>query len=316
MGNVEQRFPPCVSVVIPAFNAASCIREALDSVEAQTFRDYEVIVVNDGSTDNTQEIVQQYFANAMFPCAELISQSNKHVGGARNSGICRARGEFIAFLDADDIWYPEKLGRVMSHFERLPPVVGLVCHDESVTKDGEAFRTNRYGPSVEKMHDELLFGGNCLSPSAVVVRRGQIKKAGGFSEDPGFQAIEDYDLWLRLSKITRFAFLHDVLGEYRLVGDSIGSDPEYNLKNMLNVLDWHFANYFGHRQTTWRDNIRIRRRKSLAFRGAAQMAYRRGETRKAIRYGGACVKRDPFSWKNWAMLLLSASHSPLGGRSA
>ena len=101
---------PLVSVVIPAYNEADRIGEALDSVRLQTLTDHEIIVVNDGSTDETARTVETYFAEHSLPNARLVShETNRQAAVARNTGIREAQGELIAFLDADDVWYPEKL---------------------------------------------------------------------------------------------------------------------------------------------------------------------------------------------------------------
>ncbi len=294
---------PRVSVVIPAFNASWCIRDALDSVGRQTYKDYEVIVVNDGSVDSTHDAVLEWLEGAKpFP-GRLIDQENRRLGGARNTGTRHASGEYVAFLDADDVWYPEKLARVVGAFDDSKPATALVCHDEVVTRDGKIVRINRYGPWVPDMYRFLLFEGSRLSPSSTVVKRTLLETAGGFSEDPEVHSVEDYDLWLRLSRLTRFHFLGEILGEYRLYRGSLGSDPEYNLRHCLNVVDRHAAQYFRERpQPTWRDRYGIRRRRALAFRSASMAAQARGEYARAALYIATSLRLCPADYKNWAAL--------------
>lgn len=296
-----------VSVIIPAFNAAWCVAEALDSVRLQDFGDYEVLVVNDGSTDATKEIVEAFFSATDIRRARLISQANKGLGAARNAGLRRACGEYVAFLDADDIWHKTKLSRMMFAFEKVPRDVGLLCHDEIASRNGKCVRVLRYGPSAKDMYRRLLLRGNCLSPSAVVVRREILESIGGFSEDPNFHSVEDYDLWLRLSQQTKFRFVHEVLGNYRLHPDSLGSDPEYNLRHRLNVFDRHVTEYFKLRDATVVDRLRIRLHRSSAFRGASRLARQRENVSQALAYAITSITTCPVSVKNWISVVQCAA---------
>jgi len=274
-------------------------------VRSQFYREYEVVVVNDGSTDDTKETVEKFFSSADLPSGKLINQANKGLGGARNTGLREANGEYVAFLDADDVWYPTKLSRMMSVFAEVPADVGLLCHDEVASRDGNFVRVLRYGPYADDMYRRLLLGGNCLSPSAVVARKNVVENAGGFSEDPNVHSVEDYDLWLRLSRQTKFRFVHEVLGNYRLHSDSLGSDPEYNLRHLLNVLDRHIREYSRLRNLTVIDHFLIRLRRSRAFRGASRLARWKGDGEQAFAYAMASVATCPVSAKNWISVLQS-----------
>lgn len=292
---------PDVSVIIPAYNAAWCITDALDSVRRQTFTNFELIVVNDGSPDNTEEVVESYLSHYELSQARIITQPNRGLGGARNAGIRNAKAAFVAFLDQDDVWYPEKLEVVLGTFQTLDNDIGLVCHDERVVKNHEAIRINRYGPWVPKMYEQLLFGDNCLSPGAVTVRRSLLLEVDGFSEEPSFHFVEDYDLWLRLSRLTRFHFTPRVLADYRLFDNNFSYAIEYNTENLLSVLDHHFGLYYSGRAPRLADRFRIRRRKSLVFRRAARGYQVRGEFNSARRHLRRAITLYPFSAKAWAL---------------
>lgn len=298
---------PRLSVVIPAFNVSWCVGDALESVRRQTYGDYELIVVNDGSTDATHDVVAGWLEAAKPLRGRLIDQNNRRLGGARNTGIRHATGEFVAFLDADDLWYAEKLKRAVAAFDACGPEVGVVSHNELVTSDGRAVRVNRYGPAMPDMYRFLLFHGSCLSPSSAVVRKTLLDRVGGFSEDPEVHSIEDYDLWLRLSRLTRFHFLPEILGEYRLYPSSLSSDPEYNLRHCLHVIDRHAAEYFRERRPTALDRYRLRRRRAVAFRAAGMTAQRRNEYLRALGYVSEGLRLCPADIKNWAALGLCAS---------
>jgi glycosyltransferase involved in cell wall biosynthesis len=182
---------PLVSVVIPTYNRAPLLGRALASVAAQTFRDHEIVVVDDGSTDDTHAVVRGLAAPV-----RLLVQANAGVSAARNRGVAEARGEWIAFLDSDDCWLPEKLARQVAFVAADPTVVA--CQTEELwIRNGVRVNPARHHrkPSGDIFPASLAL---CLvSPSAVMLRRETLRALGGFDE--GLPACEDYDLWLRLS---------------------------------------------------------------------------------------------------------------------
>jgi len=180
-----------VSVVVPTFDRHEVLSRALDSVIAQTFADRELIVVDDGSADGTAEMVA-----CDYPAARLLRQENRGVSAARNAGIAAARGEWIAFLDSDDAWLPEKLERQMEALAEEPR--HRLCHtEETWIRDGQ--RVNpaaKYAKSGGRIYQRCL-PRCCISPSSVVMRRDLLQETGGFDES--LEVCEDYDLWLRVT---------------------------------------------------------------------------------------------------------------------
>ena len=181
-----------LSVIIPTYNRAALVREAVASVLAQSFRDFEVVVVDDGSSDHTVE--------ALAPYAEQVRLRRREnrggVSAARNTGIAAARGEWLAFLDSDDLWLPEKLARQMAYLAEHPE--RQICQTEE-TWVRRGVRVNQ-PRTHRKIGGRLFFPSleRCMvSPSAVLLHRRLIELHGGFDED--LRAAEDYDLWLRLS---------------------------------------------------------------------------------------------------------------------
>jgi len=167
---------PTVSVVIPAYNAERYIGETLESVLAQTYRDFEVVVVDDGSTDGTREIVRGYGEPV-----RLVEQPNSGPAAARNRGVREARGEFIAFIDADDLWLPEKLALQVPLFD--DEEVGLVsCRVQLVDGSGRPHPTYER-EKVSGWAFEKLLEGNFIGTSTVVARREALEGAGLFPED-------------------------------------------------------------------------------------------------------------------------------------
>jgi glycosyltransferase involved in cell wall biosynthesis len=198
--------PPTVSVVIPAYNAAWCVRKAIDSVLAQDYRGFELIVVNDGSTDDTAAVLAGY-----GEAIRVIDQPNGGMSNARNAGIRAARGEFIAFLDSDDWWLPGKLGRQVELL-RSRPELGF-CSCAARVEDMEGRLLNLWecprwqGPFV--VH---LFGSGADVPgscSAVLARRERVVAAGAFDET--LRGAEDPDLWIRLAAISDYACISEPL---------------------------------------------------------------------------------------------------------
>jgi len=182
---------PLVSVIIPTYNRADLVAEALASVKAQTYRDFEIVVVDDGGTDGTCEVL-----SAWREIRVLRHPGRRGVSAARNTGINAARGQWLAFLDSDDLWLPDKLARQMFWLEGQPEL--LICQtDETWVRRG--VRVNK-PLSHRKMAGRIFLPSlaRCMiSPSAVILNRRLFEDHGGFDET--LPAAEDYDLWLRLT---------------------------------------------------------------------------------------------------------------------
>lgn len=231
---------PLFSVVVPAYNAAGFIVKTLESLNVQKFRDFEALIVNDGSTDNTQGVISEYIAAHPNLRLRLINQNNQGIAAARNKGILQAKGRYLAFLDHDDIWYPEKLSRCYEVFSKLPGIT-VLCHNEALRDaSGKIVRYLKCGPYVDDMFRKLLYGGSCLYTSATVIRKDIFSEVGLFRENPEFSTGEDYDLWLRLSKKHKIYFLPEILGEYVVNNKNASLNLEKHYNNQLNVLRTNF----------------------------------------------------------------------------
>ncbi|MGO9401914.1 MAG: glycosyltransferase family A protein [Terriglobales bacterium] len=197
MGNEQSQPAPRVSIIIPAYNTATIIAACLDSVFAQTFQDFEAIVVNDGSQDTPElEKVLQPYLERNSDRIVYIKQANKRAAGARNTAIARARGEFLAFLDSDDTWLPNHLESQMKQFE-ADPSLGLV-YANSILIGGptQPVEFMKRCPSTGEPSFEAIVVERCQIPiSTVVARKAAIVKAGGFDES--LARCDDYNMWLR-----------------------------------------------------------------------------------------------------------------------
>ncbi len=188
---VPHHCPPLVSVVVPTFNRASQVGQALDSVLAQDYLQRELIVVDDGSTDHTPRILAAYGERI-----QVIRQGNRGVSAARNQGILAARGDFIALLDSDDYWLPGKLSSQVAFFQQHPSL--QFCQTEEIwIRNGRRVNPKRRHRKFAGMIFEKSLPLCLISPSAVLLRRSLLDEVGLFDET--LPACEDYDLWLRIT---------------------------------------------------------------------------------------------------------------------
>ena len=207
------------SVVIPCYNVENSIHATLLSLQKQTFLDFEIIFINDGSSDGTLEILKKFNS----PVEKIIiTQKNLGLGAARNTGIKESKGRYIAFLDADDSWLPEKLATINDIFCK-DESFDLICHNEFVITDSnKLIRKHFYGPYDE--FEDLFFNGNCLSPSAVTVKCEIFDKVGLFSENRMLHGVEDYDMWLRMSIVgIKYHYINEFLGNYIIHGNNMST---------------------------------------------------------------------------------------------
>jgi Glycosyl transferase family 2 len=223
---------PRVSVIIPNYNHARYLGDAIRSVLAQTRPSHEVIVVDDGSTDESRTVAGEYASSITY-----IYQSNAGLSAARNTGIRQSSGSLIAVLDADDMYEPDYLRVLVSALEQEPDAGGIYCGYRFVDHE------NRALPQVESrpidpggLHAALL-DGNFLVPESVVLRRGVYEQVGLFDES--LRACEDWDVWLRAASAHRIIHSPRVLTRHRVLPGSMSTDPERMLTNRLSVLVKH-----------------------------------------------------------------------------
>lgn len=302
---------PKFSVVIPTYNQADFLKIALQSVLVQTCQDFEIIVVNNNSTDHTPEVVRQIQEEDAR--VKALDFKDSHVIGAvRNAGIRASRGEYIAFLDSDDTWYPDKLKKVAEVIAAVPGV-GLIGHDEEMVREGSATIRSKSGPPAHyrgDMHDYLLFKANFVALPAAVVARRHLNEVGNFSEDPSINTVEDYDLWLKLSKVCRFEFIAEALGVHIYHAAGASTNVEVHLRALLAVLDKHFNE---HQSSSWFHMKKSRHRQySNAYYGAARQYQRRGAVIKPIGHYFRTLKAYPFHLRAYAGLALLALDIMLG----
>lgn len=282
-----------VSVVIPAYNSASFLASSIESALAQTHRALEVVVINDGSTDETATVLASFGSRI-----RVVSQANRGLPAARNAGIAVSVGEWVAFLDADDWWLPEKLEKQLAM--ATDPAVGLIY-------------SNRYNagargdlPEVQSSHQSLYSGdifvdllrlGNHLTASSVMVRRSIVNELGGFAEHLG--SAEDWDLWIRVAARWRVAVSDEPLVSYRFHAGMMSGNPDRMAKARNEVVDRALASPRGLQLSS-----RLRRHiRSATTRTNAWDVARSGRRFAALRLYLNAVALNPTSRTAYADLL-------------
>ncbi|MFY9528189.1 MAG: glycosyltransferase [Candidatus Acidiferrales bacterium] len=209
---------PRVSVVIPTYNSAAFLEEAIQSVLGQTYSDFEVVVVDDGSTDGTEYVVRSFGDRVSY-----LKQDNRGVSAARNHGIHKSQGNYVAFLDSDDFWLPGKLAEQIPLLDR-DAELGLVYSDWRVTSEKgvlEPSYLSNLAPASGYVFDELVRSGFILT-SGTVVRRSCLDDVGDFDET--LSIAQDYDLWLRICYRWKIALVNKPLVIKRSWDGSLSSN--------------------------------------------------------------------------------------------
>jgi glycosyltransferase involved in cell wall biosynthesis len=217
---------PLVSVIIPAYNAENFIERTLESVRLQTYKNIEILVIDDGSQDRTDEIVKSVAQQESRLI--LLQQANTGVAAARNLAIQKAKGEFIAPIDADDIWYPQNLEKQIQCFMQSDVSVGLV-YAWSVDIDEQDSLTGGFHVSDEEgeVYAKLLYQNFIGNASSTVIRRTCLEKVGGYNwelKSQGAQGSEDFDLYLRIAECYQVRVVPEFLIGYRQIASSMSQN--------------------------------------------------------------------------------------------
>ena len=284
-----------VSIVIPTYNHAPMLQRALATVVEQTYQNWNAIVVNNFSTDNTLEVVTA-FNDPRIQCVNF--RNNGVIGASRNEGIALATGKYVAFLDSDDTWFPTKLERCV---EILESGFDLVCHAEYWIDESGKSRLVAYGPSEAATHHNLIYKGNRISTSATVVRTALLKEVHGFDVAPEWISTEEYDLWIRLAAMSdKFSFISEPLGEYHRHDKNVSANIEKHLAAELALLAKHFS-----ANKRFENMIARRRRKALAYYGAGRSLHRTRKHFLALQKYSRSLVTWPISLRLYAAVMLS-----------
>ena len=222
---------PLVTIVVPAFNVAKTLRETLDALQAQTFEDFEIVIVDDGSSDETASIASSFLND---PRISLVSQRNRGLAGARNSGIAAARGSLIGFCDADDIWEPNKLAAHVQHLQS-DETIGISYSGSSLINDDGDFLGQSQKPRLGNIDAAHIFKRNPIGNGSAPVIRRAVFDAIAFRPaaeterdwyfDETFRQSEDIECWLRIALTTdwEFAGVPGMLTRYRISASGLSA---------------------------------------------------------------------------------------------
>lgn len=265
---------PVISVIIPTYNHAQYLKKALNSLCIQTFPNWEAVVINNYSQDDTIEVVKS-FNDSRIRIKNF--KNNGIIAASRNLAINITKGKYLAFLDSDDTWLPEKLAicKVI-----LDEGHDLVCHGLHLFGN-KSEKDQYYGPSNRATYKALLYKGNCIATSATMVRRDLVENVGGFSENKKFVTAEDYHLWIKLAQIgTKIVFIDHILGNYRFHESNTGTTIKQATAVKYVVEDF-FPNQ---KARSILDKIRIRFRYGIIDYGIARSMQSQGKYSIALYY--------------------------------
>ena len=245
---------PFFSVVIPTYNHEVFLEKAVKSVLNQTFTDYEIIIIDNYSDDNTENLIKNFNnKNIKF----IKNRNDGIIAKSRNIGIEQSRSEWIAFLDSDDIWWKDRL-KILSDFIKKHNNYDVICNNELwINKTNNRKKISKYGPFKKNFYKILIKHGNCLSMSASIVKKKYlVENKILFSEEKDFAPYEDYDFWMQIAKDNgKFKFLDQVLGEHLFHQESWMQKNKLLLKkSTLSILRHHVfsvQNFTNKKKNLW-----------------------------------------------------------------
>lgn len=292
---------PEISVVIPVYDQPELLVEALDSVRDQTFGPLEAVVVDDASETDFEPIVDEYGDWVRL----LVHEENRGAAAARNTGIEATDGEFVAFLDADDVWRPRKLERQRAVFEERGEDVGLV-YTGFVQYDTDGSELVQRPDARGEIHLAELERDRVHPTSTVTVRRACLERGGGF--DPSLPSRQDYDLWIRLTERYRVDFVDEVLVEKREQPGGISKDFDRRIRGDLAVFEKV-------RERTADLDLPTRLRIHSFHHHVIGRDYdSNGDRRKALAHLGLAIAQYPFRPRSWAMFAIALFGVDRNGR--
>jgi glycosyltransferase involved in cell wall biosynthesis len=272
-----------VSVIVAVYNGEKYIRETMDSILNQAYRDLEIIVINDGSTDSTSEIINSYIK--LDPRVKMLTHQNKGVSISRNRGIQCSKGDFIAPCDADDIWYPQKIEKqvaVMESSNTIGLVYGWTKHiDANGIPTGYNFVQSKSGHVFYSMLEQELIG----SGSVPLLRRSALEEVGLY---PEFNQLEDFDLYLRIAEKWEFGVVEDFVTQYRQIPESNSRNFKLMEANYENIMQ-RIAN--NHPELS---SDLIRRHRSQVYYWLADLSKQSRDVNSCFRYIAKATRLD---WK-------------------
>ena len=275
---------PKVSVIIPTHNRAEFLRSAITSILNQTFQDFEIVIIDDASKDRTREVIAHFNDTRI---KVLHNQVSKGAAESRNTGIMNAKSEYIAFLDDDDEWLPEKLKIQICLLDNSPQEVGGICTGY--------FTIEKVGGRILSMNSPEMndiYKDNFIITSSILLRRECFEKCGLFDEN--MPTSSDYDMWIRISKDFSFEIIKKALVNYYIHGDKLTFNYEKKIKGLEVLLEKH-----GNLLKKYRKEYSM-----IYFKLGIYYCFE-GEIQKGIKAFGKSVRINPFDFRNYFNFILS-----------
>jgi len=276
---------PKVSIIIPTYNMGHYITTAIESIFFQIYKNYEIIVVDDGSTDNTEEILSQY-GNKI----RIISQNHKGLACARNLGIRNSRGEYIALLDADDAWLPNRLLKQVPILDNKPRIglvhSNLIEIDDNGNTLGISSQTKRL--TTNSIALNLLFRSQHILCPTVLLRKKCLQDVGVFDENLSWFGVEDRDLWIRIAMHWKIEYINIPLALYRIRHDAMSKNIKKMMKARYYIVKKYTKNLFGF------SLLRQRMLSAIHLELADGLAWR-GNPDKSLQEYFKAIKLFPFN---------------------
>ncbi|NEQ65641.1 MAG: glycosyltransferase [Symploca sp. SIO2D2] len=286
---------PTISVIIPAYNAESTIKETINSILNQTFTDFELIIINDGSQDSTLEVVSSISDSRI----RVFSYSNAGVSAARNRGIAEAKGEYFSFIDADDLWTPDKLEAQLAALQANPQAAVAYSWTDWVDESGQFLRPGSRAKSNGNVLSELLFRDFIASGSNPLIRKEALTQVGGFDES--LTPAADWEMWLRLAGKYEFVNVPSAQILYRVSPNSMSANIWRMETESLEIIDRAFAQGAESSQNL-KKQVLGERYKYLTLKAVeGKLERRRGLS--AARFFLQAIRYDP-SWLTRTKLML------------
>jgi glycosyltransferase involved in cell wall biosynthesis len=291
---------PAVTVLMPVYNADRFVAETVDTILAQTFRDFEFLIINDGSTDRSLEVLRDYASRD--PRIRLVSRANTGYVAALNEGLELNRSEFLARIDADDLADPRRLELQVERMREDPRLVALGSSASAIDEDGLPLGDYSVPVTHEEIEAHHLRGSSAIHHPAVMLRPEVVKRVGGYRRE--LMPCEDFDLWLRLGEVGRLENLPQKLLTKRLfAGSAVATNLEKQEKLVKDILDqtWRRRGLAGDPQMPPR---RLRDRVDL-YRQWGWMALRGGHLRTSRRYALRAIVSRPLDKASWRLAFCS-----------
>ncbi len=219
-----------VTVLMPVYNGAQFLKDAIESVLNQSFSDFEFLIINDGSTDNSREIIESFTDQRI----RLINQENLGLAATLNKGVALAKSDLIARIDSDDNCRPDRLSKQYSLFAKKPDLVLVGSNIRYIDENGND-KGKSISPSSHQAITKLLTRGNYIYHPTVMFKKDAVLAAGGYDERIGCY-FEDYALWLKLSTIGKFEILPQCLVDYRVHANSISDNTPSEVRTMIRIV--------------------------------------------------------------------------------